>query len=154
MDFSSLKSSVKSASSLEIVLFVLFTIYLILPIKTPETLAPMIDSPIGMISMFIATLYLFLYANPILGILYIFVAFELIRRSYTSGNVGKTAYIQYSPSQEKRDADLKQMNPKKSSSLEEDVVSKMAPIGHSDQSVFTDTSFKPVAENIHSAFSV
>ena len=88
-----------------------------------------------------------------LGILYIFVAYELLRRSMKVGNVGSTSYIQYSPSQYKRDSDLKQMNPVKSS-LEEDVVAKMAPLGHSDASAYIDSSFKPVSENIHNAFSV
>jgi len=46
---------------------------------------------------------------------------------------------------------MKVMNPPKSSSLEEEVVEKMAPIGHSDISVYANSSFKPVAENVGSA---
>ena len=154
MNLASLTKIVKSASPLEIVLFGLFVIYLVLPIETPAMVAPYIDSPVGMVSIFIITLYLFLYTNPVLGILYIFVAYELLRRSMKSGNVGSTSYIQYSPSQQRRDSDLKQMNPSKSASLEEDVVAKMAPLGHSDMSIYTDTSFKPISENVHNAFSV
>ena len=153
MNLASLTKIVKSASPLELVLFGLFVIYLVLPIETPAMVAPYVDSPVGMVSIFIITLYLFLYTNPILGILYIFVAYELLRRSMKVGNVGSTSYIQYSPSQHKRDSDLKQMNPVKSS-LEEDVVAKMAPLGHSDASAYIDSSFKPISENIHNAFSV
>jgi hypothetical protein len=147
-----LSNLVKSSSPLEISLFVIFIIYLVLPIDTPTSIASSIDSPFGMIGIFIVTLYLFLYANPILGILYIFVAYELLRRS--SKVTGKAVYIQYSPSQERRDSDLRQMNPPKSTSLEESVVSKMAPIGRSDPTQFIDSSFKPVSENIHNAFSL
>lgn len=154
MNFVSLTKIVKTASSLEIALFGLFIIYLVLPIETPAFIAPYVDSPIGMISIFIITLYLFLYTNPILGVLYIFVAFELLRRSMKVGNIGSTSYIQYSPSQYKRESDLKQMNLPKSTSLEEDVVAKMAPLGHSDSSVYIDDSFKPISENIHNAFLV
>ena len=158
MDLSNLKNLVKSASPLEIALFIFFVVYIVLPISTPSSLAPLVDSPIGMITMFGVTLFLFLYTNPILGILYIFVAYELLRRSgaISSANVlaGQTAYIQYSPSQHKRNADLQQMNPVKSASLEEDVVEKMAPVGHSDQSSYVNSTFKPVSENVHNAFSV
>ncbi len=154
MNFASLTKIVKSASLLELTLFGLFVIYLVLPIETPNMVAPYIDSPVGMVSIFIITLYLFLYTNPVLGILYIFVAYELLRRSMKVGNVGSTSYIQYSPSQRKRDSDLKQMNQHKSASLEEDVVAKMAPLGHSDLSAYIDTSFKPISENVHNAFSV
>ena len=165
MDLSNLKNLVKSASPLEIGLFILFVLYIVLPIYTPASLAPLIDSPVGMISIFAVTLYLFLYTNPLLGILYIFVAYELLRRSggavfgsgvfgSDSGPAGQTAYIQYSPSQQKRNADLQKMNPANSTSLEEVIVEKMAPVGHSDQSSYVNSTFKPVSENIHGAFSV
>lgn len=160
MDLSNLKNLVKSASPLEIGLFILFVLYIVLPIHTPSSLAPLIDSPGGMIGIFAVTLYLFLYTNPILGILYIFVAYELLRRSGSavfgsdSGPAGQTAYIQYSPSQHKRNADLQQMNPETSASLEEVIVEKMAPVGHSDQSSYVNSTFKPVSENVHGAFSV
>ena len=75
-------------------------------------------------------------------------------RSGRTFDVGTTSYIQYSPSQQRRDSDLKQMNPVMSASLEEDVVSKMAPLGHSDPAAFVDSGFKPISENVHNAFSV
>ncbi len=166
MDLSNLKNLVKSASPLEIGLFILFVLYIVLPIHTPSSLAPLIDSPGGIIGIFAVTLYLFLYTNPILGILYIFVAYELLRRSGSvvigsavfggaaNGPAGQTAYIEYSPSQHKRNADLQQMNPETSASLEEVIVEKMAPVGHSDQSSYVNSTFKPVSENVHGAFSV
>ena len=162
MDLSTIKTLVKSAPPLEIALFILFVLYLVLPINTPAALAPLIDSPVGMISIFAVTRYVFLYTNPILGILYIFVAYELLRRSggaifggrSTNGSSGQTAYIQYSPSQKKRDSDLQKMNPVKSTSLEEDMVDKMAPVGYSDPATYINSEFKPVSENVHNAFSV
>lgn len=160
MDLSNIKTLVKSASPLEIALFILFVLYIVLPINTPPMLAPLIDSPLGMITIFGVTLYLFLYTNPILGIIYIFVAYELLRRSggavfgSDSGPAGQTAYIQYSSSQQKRNSDLQEMNPVKSASLEEVIVNKMAPVGHSDPSTYVNSAFKPVSENVHNAFSV
>ena len=147
-----LANFIKSVSPIELSLFVLFIIYLVVPIETPGFLAPSIDSPMGMVVVFCVTLYLFLYTNPILGILYIFVAYELFRRS--SKQTGKTAYIQYTPSQEKRDAKMVAMNPPKTVSLEEEVVSQMAPIGRSDPISYVNSSYKPVSDNVHNAFSI
>ena len=149
MDFAKL---LNTTSPVELSLFVVFIIYLIFPVETPEFLGPSVDSPFGMIVMFCVTLYLFLYANPILGVLYIFVAYELLRRS--AKVVGTSAYVQYTPSQERRDKEIIAMNPPKSTTLEEAIVSQMAPVGRSDPTTFVNSSYKPVADNNHNAFSV
>ena len=138
---------------LELILFVLFVIYIVFPIQTPEWIANFVDSSLGMTVIFCITVFLFLYAHPFLAILYVFVAFELIRRSAHLS--GRTTYIQYTPSQEKRDAYMKSMNPPISISLEETVISEMAPIGRGPgNGNYVDTEFKPVSENIHNAFSM
>ena len=138
---------------LELILFVLFVIYIVFPIQTPEWIANFVDSSLGMTVIFCITVFLFLYAHPFLAILYVFVAFELIRRSAHLS--GRTTYIQYTPSQEKRDAYMKAMNPPISISLEETVISEMAPIGRgTGNGNYVDTEFKPVSENIHNAFSM
>jgi hypothetical protein len=144
---------VKSASIFEIVLFFVFVIYLIFPINFPASVNVYIDSSLGMIVMFCITVYLLLYKNPILAVLYVFVAYELLRRSMrTTASSGQTAYIQYTEAGVKRDSELKQMNaPVEQRSLEEDVVAVMAPIGKSEMPSFVDASFKPVADNVKGA---
>jgi hypothetical protein len=137
-------------SFIEILLFIIFVSYLIFPIKTPFFLAGMIDSTFGIIGIFVVIIYLFFYANPILAILYIFVAYELIRRS--SEVTGRVSVIQYAPSQARMNAKLVEMNPVKSTTLEEDVIRNMAPIPHSGEPV--ETTFRPVAEYIHGGSSV
>jgi predicted membrane protein len=139
----------KSLTQLEIALLVIFIIYIVLPIQTPNFLAGSVDSPLGMLVIFMVTVYLFFNVNPIVAVIYVFVAYELIRRS--SNKPGRVNMVNYTPSQTKKDSDMKVMNPPKTSSLEEEVVEKMAPIGHSDISVYANSSFKPVAENVGSA---
>lgn len=139
----------KSFNQLEMSLLVIFILYVVLPIQTPDFLAGVIDSPLGMLTIFIVTLYLFFNANPILAIVYVFVAYELLRRS--SKKTGKVAILEYTPSQAKKDTQLVEMNAKKGESLEEEIVQKMAPVGHSDPSIFTSSSFKPVADKVGSA---
>jgi hypothetical protein len=105
----------------------------------------MVDSTFGIIGIFIVIIYLFFYANPILAILYIFVAYELVRRS--SEITGRVSIIQYTPSQANMNVEMVKMNPKPYLTLEEDVIANMAPIPHNGKPV--DTTFKPVAEYIH-----
>jgi hypothetical protein len=50
----------KSMTPIEMVLLVVFVLYIVLPIETPEMIAPAVDSPLGMLVMFCITLYLFL----------------------------------------------------------------------------------------------
>jgi len=109
----------------------------------------MIDSSLGMLSIFIITVYLFFHVNPILAVVYIFVAYELLRRSANKG--GNVTLMQYTPTQARKDAELRAMNPPKPETLEEQVVQQMAPIGHSDPSIFTASSYKPVADNTKNA---
>jgi hypothetical protein len=137
-------------SPIEYVFFIIFVSYLVIPIETPPLLAKLIDSPLGIIGLFLITVALFIYTHPILGVLYIFVAYELIRRSTTT-NLGKISYIQYTPTQKTRDEDIKKMNPSVETTLEESVVLKMSPIGHGNMTSFLDTTFKPIAEKTHSA---
>ena len=115
-------------------------------------IASAVDSPLGMIILFCVTIYLFLYTNPILGILFIFVAYELLRRSNLV--TGRSAIIEYTPSQANKDQELKQMNPPQERSLEEQVIQEMAPIATSPTIEFVDTSFKPIADSTISGASL
>jgi hypothetical protein len=139
----------KSFSQLELLLLVIFILYIVLPIQTPDFLAGAIDSSLGMLTIFIVTVYLFFHVNPILAVVYIFVAYELLRRS--ANRTGRVSMIKYTPTQAKKDAELKALNPPVVETLEEQTIQKMAPIGHSEPSIFTTTTFKPVADNIKNA---
>ena len=143
MEFKKLFHSLKP---LEIVLLVVFIIYIVFPIQTPDFLASSVDSSLGMLSIFIITIYLFLYVNPIVAVVYIYVGYELLRRS--SNKSGKVTVMQYTPTQAKKDQEMKNMNPVLEKTLEEDIVEQMAPIGHSDANVYIDTSFKPMADKL------
>jgi len=139
----------KSFTNLELILLGCFIIYVVFPISTPSFLAGFIESSLGMVLLFLVTIFLFFYTNPILGVIFVFVAYELLRRS--SHISGRTAIIKHTPSQLKKDIEMASMNPPKRESLEEEIVEKMAPIGKSDMSIYTPSSFKPVAENVGSA---
>jgi hypothetical protein len=131
----------------ELVLAVLFIIYLILGLKTPEPIANLVDSLVGKIVIFIIVIYLFNYANPILAVLSLFVAFDLIRRS--SAATGIDALQKYGPSEEKKFSQFTAFN-QFPYTLEQEVVAKMAPIAKSGSSIL-QASYKPLLDNLHDA---
>ena len=142
-------SFMDSLTNVETAVIVMLISYLALPIQLPDMFANMVDSPMGTIGIFILSVYLFFNANPLVAVLFVFVAYEMFRRS--SNATGKAAMIKYTPTQARKDDKMKKMNPVKTVSLEEEVVNEMAPIGKSDVSVFTTSTYKPVAENVGSA---
>ena len=131
----------------ELVLIILFIIYLIMGYKTPERVANMIDTLAGKIVIFIVVIYLFMNANPILAVLSLFVAFDLIRRS--SSATGIEALKRYLPTEEKKMSQFTAYN-QFPYTLEQEVVKKMAPIVQSGSSL-TPASYKPLLENLHDA---
>ena len=133
-----------NASSLEVILFVIFVFYIVFQPRTPPVVSGLIDTPIGAIVVFAFTAYLLLYTHPVLGVLSVFVAYELLRRSSTI-----ISYIPVSLEQPKINAAMQSFNPPSEKTLEEDMVAKLAPIEVTKG--FVETGFKPVSENTHGA---
>jgi len=136
----------KTLSPLEIAALVIFIVYIIFPFRTPEMIAGIINTPLGLISIFIVTIYLFFYTHPIIGVIYIFVAYELLRRSSIVS--GTNVLIQYTPNEETRRKEMVAMNPPVSLTLEEDIIAKMAPTKQNFINDGKNSDFKPVAERI------
>lgn len=131
----------------ELVLVILFIVYLILGLKTPEPIANIIDTLVGKIVIILIVIYLFMHANPILAVLALFVAFDLIRRS--SAATGIDALKKYAPSEEKKFSQFTAFN-QFPYTLEQEVVAKMAPIMKSGSSL-TQASYKPLLDNLYDA---
>jgi hypothetical protein len=139
----------QSLSKMDFGMLALFVIYLVLDIYPPELLASYIDTSLGMVGILLTTLYVFMNFNPILGVVFLFVAYEIVRRSARVNN--RVPMMLHTPSQAKKDAELALMNPVASSSLEEDVVHQMAPVGKSSLISYTMSEYKPVSTDIHNA---
>lgn len=134
----------------ELVLVILFIIYLIMGYKTPELVANMVDSLVGKLVLFLVVIYLFMHCNPILAVLALFVAFDLIRRS--SLTTGIDALQRFAPSEEKKSSQFTAFN-QFPYTLEQEVVKKMAPIIQSGSSL-TKASYKPLLDNNYDAVSL
>ena len=146
MDFS---SYYQSLSKMEFGMLALFIIYLVMDIYPPEIVASYIDTSIGMVGILLLTLYVFMNYSPVLGVVFLFVAYEIVRRSARVNN--RVPMIMYTPSQANKDAELSAMNPPVAASLEEEVVEQMAPVGKSSLISYTMSEYKPVSSDIHNA---
>jgi hypothetical protein len=87
--------------------------------------------------------------NPVLGVVFLFVAYEIVRRSARVNN--RVPMMMHTPSQAKKDAELASMNPPLATSLEEEVVQQMAPVGKSSLISYTMSEYKPISSDIHNA---
>ena len=132
----------------ELVLVILLIIYLILGFKTPESIAYLIDTLVGKIVIIMIVIYLFIYTNPILAILALVTAFDLIRRS--SMSTGLAALQKYAPSEVKKSSQFTAFN-QFPYTLEQEVVAKMAPMVKTGCSL-TPAPYKPHLDNTHDAF--
>jgi hypothetical protein len=161
-----LPNSVKNMKTYEIVLLVCFIIYIIFPIQTPTSISKIVESPLGIVILFCITVSLFIYTNPILGVVYILVAYELLRRSSDSNMTSmynvSTTDSQKPPSeptrttrtipitQTSKDAQLQSMNTiSDNPSLEEDIIRVSIPSNQNHSKVVeVENNFLPVADNV------
>jgi hypothetical protein len=131
----------------EFILVILMIIYLVMGFKTPDLIANMVDNIIGKVVIILVVIYLFMHSNPILAVVAALVAFDLMRRSNDVTGLG--ALSSYAPSEKKKMSQFTAFN-QFPYTLEQEVVSKMAPIVRSGSSI-TPASYKPLLDNLHDA---
>ena len=133
----------------QLVLVVLFIIYLLMGYKTPDSVANMIDSTVGKIVVALFALLLFGYSNPILGVLGIFVAYQLIRGA--SIKTGMAALAEYYPTEEKKWSPFTPAH-QFPYTLEQEMVKKMAPQKFNTN--YVKATYKPTLDDTYDAASV
>lgn len=84
----------------QLVLAVLFVLYLVIGYQLPDGVATMIDSNVGKIVVVAVALMLFAYSNPVLGVLALLVAYHLIKGA--SVKTGMAGLEEYYPTEEKK----------------------------------------------------
>jgi len=107
----------------ELLLSSLFVLYLVMGYQVPDGVASMIDSTIGKIVVIVIALMLFAYSNPILGILALLVAYQLIKGA--SVKTGMAALEEYYPTEAKKWSPFTPTN-QFPYTLEQEIVKKMA----------------------------
>ena len=138
-----LKNLLLKGNKFELVLVVIFVLYILLDIKTPENLAFLFDNMYGQIVLILGALALFLNYHPIVGLLGFFVAYEIIRRS--SHATGSHVVQKYVPTEETKSDEMVKMNTPYVKSVEEEVIDNMIPlVGPPDN---TTASYKPILDD-------
>jgi len=139
-----LKKLMKEAKAHEMVLGVLFVVYIVSGVKMPEMIASLVDSMMGQIVIMLLGLSLFLNLHPIAGVLAIVVCYEIIRRSADA----KKPVIGYMPPVDK--VERKDVRGREfPRTLEEEMVHKMAPLVKHAPGKGSD--YKPVMNGAHGA---
>ncbi len=128
------------------ILAVLFVIYLVMGYRVPDSLAPIIDSSIGKVLIALMALVLFAYANPILGVLGIIVAYQLIRGA--SIKTGMAGLEEYAPTEQKKWSPFTPAH-QFPYTLEQEVVKKMA--SQKVNTSYVKMPWRPVLEDTHDA---
>lgn len=141
---------IKRLTLAEILVSVVFLLYIVLPVNTPRALVPLVQSPLGLVAIFLIVLYLFLFAHPLLAILYLIVAYLLLRRSTSPAVSLKKSdkLVHHPPALPVIPENIISSAAADPHTLEEDVISKMAPVG---QTGVVRTSFLPVASSVNGA---
>ena len=139
----------------QLILTVLFILYLFFDISLPRNLASGIDSAFGMTIVIVISIALLCMTNPVLGFLGFVVAYELIRRSRVQ--TGSQAISQNIITESRKYSELESFNNdvnnnKLYSTLEEHVVSKMVPYINNVQ--VDNNNVKPVLDKQHDAASI
>lgn len=131
----------------QLILTIILIVYLILGLQTPQPIAFLVNNIVGQIVIFLIVIYMFLHMNPILAVISLVAAFDLIRRS--SNTVYNDLLQTYIPSEENKMGQFTAFN-QFPYTLEQEVVKKMAPIVQSG-SVLTKASYHPLLDNLHDA---
>jgi len=127
----------------EVILALLFIVYLIIGTKTPLFIANLVNTIMGKFILLFIVIIFFIYANPIVSVLLLVVIYELINRSAqyvnTSYQQGLRTLEQYPKDTTLiycQDNTLKEFQ----KTLEQDIVEKMAPVCGVNNTLITSTS--------------
>ena len=133
----------------ELLMLTVLVLYITLNVQTPDMLAKLVDNVLGNVVILLAALYLLTNTNPIVGVVALYAAYELIRRSDKS-NLSSN-FKKFLPTQEKKDGHFSAFN-QFPVTLEEQMVKKMAPLV--ETSGPSNLNYKPNQEEVHNAMNV
>ena len=136
----------KKITPYELVFIIVLILYLISNISTPYDLAPQVNNAYMYISLFAITILLLLNSNPLIAILFAFVAIIFLQRSK------KTDHRVMAPSTSNKTAAMTNMNKDLTiKSLEEEMVGQ---IDRQPDNISSLSTYNPVMCNYHNASDV
>ena len=131
---------------LQAILTLLFVFYLISDKKLPTPVANLVDTPLGKVIVVVLSLSLFAYANPLLAILGVCVAYFIINSATIQ--TGTYGLEEYTPTESRK---WSSFEPRQhhSYTLEEEIVKERA--SQRFNTSFVKTPWRPVLDDNHNA---
>jgi hypothetical protein len=130
----------------QFVLLIIFIVYIVFNVPTPEPIASLIDSTIGYVVVIALFALMAVNLNPIITLIGVFAIYLLFKRSSIS--TGSLAMTKFLPSENVKGQYLNAFN-QFPVTLEEEVVQQMAPLQSGP--AMGPKSFTPVLDNLHDA---
>ena len=146
-----IRNLLKKQSMNENILAVLLFVFIVFRISVPDALTPMIASVPGTVIVVLAAVSLFFFTNPIIAILGLIAAYEIISRS--GGSLSPSAANFNTPSLQQSESRKKQyMNTINGFpvTLEESIVKNMVPLVSSEP-IISSLNYKPVLDPVTGA---
>lgn len=133
----------------QLLLTIVFIIYLIMGYRLPTSLAYSLSSTTGKISVIIIALVIFAYSNPILGVVTLIVAYQLITSS--SKQTGMSSLAEYYPTETRKWSPFTPTH-QFPYTLEQEIVKKMT--NQKYNTTYKKAPYRPVLDNLHNAANV
>jgi hypothetical protein len=114
--------------------------------KMPDSVASVVDTTLGKVVVVLVALMLFSYSNPVLGVLSLIVAYQLIRSA--SVKTGLAALEEYYPTEAKKWSPFTATH-QFPYTLEQEVVKKMTT--QKFNSEYVKAPFRPLLDDTHNA---
>jgi hypothetical protein len=130
----------------QFVLLVIFIVYIVFNVPTPEPIASLIDSTLGYVIIIALFALMAVNLNPIITLVGVFAIYLLFKRSSIS--TGSLAMTKFLPSENVKGQYLNAFN-QFPVTLEEEVVQQMAPLQSGP--AMGPKTFTPVLDNLHDA---
>ena len=133
----------------QFLLLIIFVVYIVFNVKTPQPLASMIDSTFGYVVIIALFAVLAINLNPIVIVVGVFAIYLLFKRSSIS--TGSLAMTKFLPTENVKSQYLSAFN-QFPVTLEEEVVQQMAPLQPGP--AMAPKSFLPIMDNLHNASGI
>lgn len=130
----------------ELILAVLFSAYLVMGYQIPESMAILIDSTVGKIVVILIALMLFAYSNPVLGVLGVLVAYQMLKGA--SVRTGMAGLEEYYPTEAKKWTPFSPAH-QFPYTLEQEVVKNMTTQKFNTE--YVKAPFRPTLDDTHDA---
>jgi len=138
-------NSLKFNDKRHYVLAAILAIFIVMDIKVPPGVANLVDTIVGKVVVIMIGLSL-MGVNPLVGVLGVIAAYELIRRSSSSSNIFSS--FDYIPNEESKSNEM-QVYQNNEITVEEEVIANMLPRTAAD--ALDNPSYKPIQNKLHAA---